>query len=643
MTTGFGLSVRDGDWTKVRQNFQHIGSLLLGPTSTPVFDGATLTGNVTVGGNLAVGGNLTTTGYGDFGELRLHNNDYLGWYDNGTRRSFLMANSDSDDLWLWGYDNLGLCSYGPINFTPSGDITDYIRFQTVANVPEITTIGACNLQITASGGSIIVGDNLTIGLAEAGIDYTLTFNGESDNCVLTYDEDNNKLNFGDTAIFTSGTLGAGATTLTGSLSMASYDITCDDIVADGITCNRIKSVDDLNCHIDMTDQTDVIAIEPGYDDGDIGITFKSVDNTAASPQIYPNIFGNYGQLGLSSYRWNKLWVNDIDAVGSLTAGSLITAGNIGIAADTDLLQLASGALTVNGSQLIDGLADVVQLTVKGHSTLTANLQNWTDNADGILASVDAGGNIYTGGNFQCDGNVETTGNLDLPTTTSTVGQILINDSPVLHTYTHSLAPLKNTFIGGAGNFTLHKDTADQQGSANVGIGELTMNSLTHAYYNMGLGTGVLRDLTTGNSNVAIGTYAGLSLTTGCENVCIGRSAGASNIGNHRNVCIGNYAGAYNTLGDRLIIDNQSRGNAATEITNAILYGIMAAAPADQTLRINAVCNVTENIQIDGTQVIGNRVIDARCDDAVNSGDATTDGVIDALRDAMIAHGLVAAA
>ena len=36
-----------------------------------------------------------------------------------------------------------------------------------------------------------------------------------------------------------------------------------------------------------------------------------------------------------------------------------------------------------------------------------------------------------------------------------------------------------------------------------------------------------------------------------------------------------------------------------------------------------------------------RVIDARCDDAINSGDATTDGVIDALRDAMIAHGLIA--
>jgi hypothetical protein len=52
---------------------------------------------------------------------------------------------------------------------------------------------------------------------------------------------------------------------------------------------------------------------------------------------------------------------------------------------------------------------------------------------------------------------------------------------------------------------------------------------------------------------------------------------------------------------------------------------------------------TKVYKVAGTQVVGARVVDARCDDAVNSGDATTDGVIDALRDAMIAHGLIAAA
>ncbi len=59
--------------------------------------------------------------------------------------------------------------------------------------------------------------------------------------------------------------------------------------------------------------------------------------------------------------------------------------------------------------------------------------------------------------------------------------------------------------------------------------------------------------------------------------------------------------------------------------------------------IDANVNNTGVYKVDGVQVVGNRVIDARCDDTINSGDATTDGVIDALRDAMIAHGLLAAA
>ena len=48
-------------------------------------------------------------------------------------------------------------------------------------------------------------------------------------------------------------------------------------------------------------------------------------------------------------------------------------------------------------------------------------------------------------------------------------------------------------------------------------------------------------------------------------------------------------------------------------------------------------------KVDNVPVVGARVIDARCSGAVNSGDATTDDVIDALRDAMITHGLIAAA
>jgi len=50
-------------------------------------------------------------------------------------------------------------------------------------------------------------------------------------------------------------------------------------------------------------------------------------------------------------------------------------------------------------------------------------------------------------------------------------------------------------------------------------------------------------------------------------------------------------------------------------------------------------------KVDGTQVVSNRVVDARIDDTVNEStwDSTTAGVLDAIRDAMITHGLMAAA
>jgi len=53
---------------------------------------------------------------------------------------------------------------------------------------------------------------------------------------------------------------------------------------------------------------------------------------------------------------------------------------------------------------------------------------------------------------------------------------------------------------------------------------------------------------------------------------------------------------------------------------------------------------TLTYKVSGTQVVGARVVDARCDDVVDSTyGAEEAGVLDALRDAMITHGLIAAA
>jgi hypothetical protein len=73
-------------------------------------------------------------------------------------------------------------------------------------------------------------------------------------------------------------------------------------------------------------------------------------------------------------------------------------------------------------------------------------------------------------------------------------------------------------------------------------------------------------------------------------------------------------------------------------------GIGDSAPGEK-LDVAGNINATGVIKIDDVQVVGNRVVDARCDDTVNTStwDSTTAGVLDALRDAMITHGLIAAA
>jgi hypothetical protein len=101
----------------------------------------------------------------------------------------------------------------------------------------------------------------------------------------------------------------------------------------------------------------------------------------------------------------------------------------------------------------------------------------------------------------------------------------------------------------------------------------------------------------------------------------------------------------NNAGDAAV-DFRVYGDTDTSLllcdASADKVGIGDSAPGEK-LDVAGNINATGVIKIDDVQVVSNRVVDARCDDAINSGDATTDGVIDALRDAMIAHGLIAAA
>lgn len=132
----------------------------------------------------------------------------------------------------------------------------------------------------------------------------------------------------------------------------------------------------------------------------------------------------------------------------------------------------------------------------------------------------------------------TSGNLKLPTTSSTVGQITINNSAWAHAYGTA-----NVFIGGAGNFTFTTANA----SANVGIGTSCLVSLTGAgagqgAHNSAYGYNCGGGVTTGSSNSFYGVSAGNSTTTGSNNICIGESAVATAAGASNELVIGSGTG-----------------------------------------------------------------------------------------------------
>jgi hypothetical protein len=94
-------------------------------------------------------------------------------------------------------------------------------------------------------------------------------------------------------------------------------------------------------------------------------------------------------------------------------------------------------------------------------------------------------------------------------------------------------------------------------------------------------------------------------------------------------------------GDFTIVNNR---------TNSSTGGILFCTGGSTTAKVSipyagGVTIATGVLKVGTLQVVGARVVDARADDTVNTStwDSTTAGVLDALRDAMVSHGLIAAA
>ncbi len=301
---------------------------------------------------------------------------------------------------------------------------------------------------------------------------------------------------------------------------------------------------------------------------------------------------------------------------------------------TTYLKLDASNDPVTGPLVIDGFgAAEVGLTISLAPSQTASGFVITDSSDNVLSGVDERGILFS------DGGIGG-------------ANIFIGINSGLNAIS---GMADNVAIGSGALQAANNVAADK----NFALGTNSLNALTSGYNNTVIGIDAASNLTTGYRNVILGSTAGVQGTNTRDSVIIGTSAGtwAGGVGNviigyvagmgstpeatyntstivgysagavnkgGDNTFLGAYSGISNTTGTKnlflgidsgyrqttlsnlLIVSTQRFADVATELTNSILYGVMAATPAAQTLRINADVgiNVTPTANMVGLAIEG---------------------------------------
>jgi hypothetical protein len=214
--------------------------------------------------------------------------------------------------------------------------------------------------------------------------------------------------------------------------------------------------------------------------------------------------------------------------------------------------------------------------------------------------------LVTGGTEQM--RLLNSGGVNIPLSTSAgIGVIFQNNAP----YIHSIGSGQCFFAGpNAGNLSV-------TGTANTGIGDHALNTLTNTNNNTAVGANSLSNITTGERNTGVGANALDATTTGVQNTACGYFALANNIAGNDNTSTGdatlsiNSTGSENTAdgfdalrnntsgnqntasGDRALISNNTGSNntglgylanvGANNLDNAAAIGANATVCASNTM------------------------------------------------------------
>jgi hypothetical protein len=224
----------------------------------------------------------------------------------------------------------------------------------------------------------------------------------------------------------------------------------------------------------------------------------SISTSGEDAHIYTNGNGSYIQTSHTFNLSNGTHVTTLshaptanraivfpDAAGTIALNETISGGTL------------AGSFTTLAASGVTSVTDTTEAT----STTAASLKT----AGGLGVAK----NIYAGGV------------INIPDTTSSVGQILQNGTQFIHTY-----GTDNLFLGSSGNPTL----ASMSGSGlNLAVGKGALAAATTTSGNMAIGKGALGAITTSANynNVAIGNQCMDLTTTAVESIAIGTNCNRS--------------------------------------------------------------------------------------------------------------------
>ncbi len=225
---------------------------------------------------------------------------------------------------------------------------------------------------------------------------------------------------------------------------------------------------------------------------------------------------------VSSERLSKQVDSIYDSV-SKSISTLRDETNLNLASATTALQSELQAITANitgGALFNGGNAFGAPLTMG--TTDTQALSLITGGTERL--TVRANGNVGIGTSTPSS-KLSVGGDIDLS------GILKINGGRFISTYGGET----NAFLGlGSGN-------QDYTGTNSLGIGYLTLSSMTGAVSATAVGSRALQDLTTGTNNTAIGQGTLRYITTSSNNTAIGRQAGNGLLSGGSNTIIGSNA------------------------------------------------------------------------------------------------------